>query len=161
GAENAFVEAVEPRPLLRRLAALGGGRGLVVLQIGLDLPVLVEERLLVYHQVADHRHPGQGSDDQVAVAHGLVDRGDAGERVPAADVHAAGSAAALRAGAAWPGPRVPVPDAPEHTDTRAVALCAVPGEAVHERGGGDFRAVAIDLYGPHLWRRPLFCLSPS
>src|SRR5690606_25629618 len=54
GAENAFVEAVEPRPLLRRLAALGGGRGLVVLQIGLDLPVLVEERLLVYHQVADH-----------------------------------------------------------------------------------------------------------
>ena len=54
GAQNALVETIEPRPLLRRLQALLLGGRIVVNDIRFDGAVLLEEARQVHDQVADY-----------------------------------------------------------------------------------------------------------
>ena len=71
------------------------GLGLVVLEPGLDGPVLLVEVVHVRHEILDDVHVGQGVD--LGGLPAVVDLGDAGQRVDAADVHGAAAQDALAA----------------------------------------------------------------
>ena len=70
--------------------------GLLGLEPRLNARVLVREVGHVGHQVLDHVHVRQGVELH-RVGGGLVDVGEAGQRVGAVDVHGAGPANALAA----------------------------------------------------------------
>ena len=99
GAQDALVRPVELLLVLLGLQPLAvGRRGRARLQPGLDRRVLGVEVGEVRHQVLDHRHVRQRVDLHLALD--VVDGLGAGQRVDAVDVHRAGAADALAAGAA-------------------------------------------------------------
>lgn len=101
GAEDALVHTVELGAVGLALGDLLAGhrRRVLALEPGLDALVLAVEVGHVDDEVLDDEHVGEGGDGS-GVGGGLGDLGEAGEAVVAVDVHGAGAADALAAGAA-------------------------------------------------------------
>jgi hypothetical protein len=97
-AQDTLVHAVELLAVLGALEELALLRGVVVLQPGLDGLVLLVELGHVGDEVLDDIHVREGVDLGV-LARLAVDAAQAGERVLPVDVHGAGAADALAAGA--------------------------------------------------------------
>lgn len=98
--QNTLVHPVELRPILLGLQILLPLllRRTLPLQPRLDALILVIKVRHVHHQVLDHEHVRQRRDG--GLGGGGRDLGEAGEAVAAVDVHGAGAADALAAGAA-------------------------------------------------------------
>src|SRR5690606_22011985 len=91
---------VETGALVRGLQALDTGRRLDVNEPGFDAFVLLEEQALIHHQISNHRHPRQRSDDQTASAIQSIGYGcNASQAVLASDIHAVRAADPFSAGA--------------------------------------------------------------
>src|SRR5690606_6748439 len=98
-AQNAFVQAIQLLAVFRALQTFDGRSRRVVLQVRLHLLVLLVEDAHIDGQVTDDRQTRQRADHQLAVLHHAGQRGDTGQAVLAADVHAVGTANAFTAGA--------------------------------------------------------------
>ena len=144
GAHHALIEPVELGAVLGRLLPLGRrGRGLG-LEPGLDRGVLGVPVREVRDQVLDHRHVRQGVDLHRALH--LVHALEAGERVRAVDVHGAGAADPLAAGAAEGQRRVDlVFDLDDRIQDHRAAIVEVDEIGVHARVRPVVRVPAVDL----------------
>ena len=128
----------------RRSPVAGGGSGL---EPRFDRGVLLVELVEVGHEVLDDRQVRQREDLDRA-----RDRGDrlrAGERIDAVDVHRAGPADALAAGAAERQGRIDlVLDLDQRVENHRPAAVEVDVEAVHARRLAGFRILAVDAELP-------------
>mmetsp|Transcript_76177 Transcript_76177/g.172236 ORF Transcript_76177/g.172236 Transcript_76177/m.172236 type:complete len:345 (-) Transcript_76177:2-1036(-) len=148
GAEDALVHAVELGAVVLALVVLRVALLLHVLalQPRLDGLVLVVEVREVRHEVLDHVGVGQGLDLNRLVTR--LDVQQAGQAVLAVDVHGAGAADALPAGAAeGQGRIVLVLDLDERVQDHGAAGLQVDGVLLQERLCHGVRVVAVDAEG--------------
>ena len=143
GAEDALVEPVELGPLLRRLQPFLLRRRARRLEPWLDRGVLGEEHRLVRHEILDHLLVGQRVDRDRR--RDLVDAAGAGERIEPVDVHRAGAAHPLAAGAAEGQRRIDLGfDPDQRVEDHRPAIIAVDEIDVDMRIGAVVRVPAID-----------------
>src|SRR5690554_5404960 len=153
GAEDAFVQAVEPGTVFLRLQALAVRRRRALgADPGLDRGVLREEVRQVGNEVPDHLHVRQRVDRHPALA-AVVDGLGAGQGVGAVDVHRAGAADALAAGAAEGQRGVDlVLDLDQRIENHRPALVEVDLVGVGTRVFVVVRAPSVDLELAHAGR---------
>lgn len=148
GAQYALVHPVQLRPVLLALQDLlpGLGRRVLPLQPRLDALVLVVEVGHVDDEVLDDEHVRQRGDGRGVGPVG--DLGEAGEAVAAVDVHGAGAADALAAGAAEGEGRVDlVLDLDEGVEHHGPALLEVDLVVFELRLRGAVRGPPVDREG--------------
>ena len=151
GAHDALVEAVELPPILDRLLPLALGLVGLRLEPGLHAGVLGIEVGEVGDEVLDHRHVRQRVDLHVALD--LVHAVDAGQRVDAVDVHRAGAADALAAGAAEGQGRVDlVLDLDQRVEDHRAAGVHVDEVGVDLRVAAGVGIPAVDAEGADVGR---------
>ena len=149
GAEDALIKPVQLGALLRRLQALNGRCWRVVLQVGLNLPVLLKELGHVDDQITDHRQARQRAQYQFVVLDSLGQGRNAGQAVATADVQAVRATNTLAAGAPERQRWILGFQQFKHIQDHEVFAFGIHLIAFHERRFIGFGIVAIHFNGQH------------